>query len=725
VVKIKHDLIPPIVCIITYEKGHKIMTSTVILAEKPSQAKSYAQAFDSYQRHDGYYQVKGIYESETVITYGDGHLVKLYDPNDYNEDWKKWQLDTLPIFPEQYQFKIAKDKKKQFNIVKKQLDNADEIVIATDSDREGEAIARLIIRLSGNQHKPLKRLWINSLETDEIQKGLKALKNGDDFYSTFKSAETRQIADWLVGINLTRLYTLYMQQNGLKGTFTIGRVQTPTLFLIYQRNQEIEQFQSKPFYELYAHFEHENGQYTGKYKERFSKEDELKIFQAEHDLNKQNHATIKEINVEEKKSYAPKLFSLSDLQSLANKKYKYGAGKTLSIAQKLYEKKVLSYPRSDSNYIGTPEFDYLKSKLSSYLELTDEQIEAPQYEENKRYVDSSKVQEHYSIIPTKTLPKINELTQDEQNIYFLVLYRTLAIFEKPYIYEETTIETMISDVPFQTKGKTEKEKGWKRLFKDNDKDNEQSLPNMNEKDTVSYKLETKKGKTKPPKYYTEGTLLTAMKNVSKTIDNQDDKDILKETEGIGTEATRANIIDTLKKQKYITDTKGKLYVTEKGNLLCGMIADDAIANAEMTATWEKYLKQIQDNQGTQDKFLSSIQNFINHLIEKAPNTFKEKKENIEHVATKVEEDKKVGTCPNCQNMIIDKGKFYGCTGYKDGCTFTLPKKWSKKTLTKNMIQDLLTVGKTNKLNGFKSKKGNKYSARLLLTDDYKINMEFG
>jgi len=700
------------------------MPKTVILAEKPSQAKSYAQAFDSYQRQDGFYQVKGIYSNETVITYGYGHLVELYDPENYNEDWKKWQLNTLPIFPNQYQFKVSKDKKKQFNIVKKQLNEADEIVIATDSDREGEAIARLIIQLSGDQHKPLKRLWINSLETEEIQKGLKALKNGENFYSTFKSAETRQIADWLVGINLTRLYTLYMQQNGLKGTFTIGRVQTPTLSLIYQRNQEIENYQSKPFYELYAEFKHENGTYTGKYKERFSQKDELTLFQAEHDLNNQNYATVKEVNVEEKKTYAPKLFSLSDLQTLANKKFKYGAGKTLSIAQTLYEKKLLSYPRSDSNYIGTPEFEYLKSKLADYLELVDERIETPQLEASKRYVDSSKVKEHYAIIPTKTLPNINELSKEEQNIYLLVLYRTLGIFEKPYVYDETTIETLISNVAFQTKGKTEKEKGWKRLIQDSKDKKEETFPTVSENDTVDYDLRPEEGKTLPPKYYTEGTLLTAMKNVSKTTENQDDKVILKETEGIGTEATRANIIETLKKQKYIIENNGKIYVTKKGNLLCSMIADDEIANAEMTATWERYLKQIQENRGTQEKFLTSIQNFVTHLIEKAPDTFNQKKENIEQVATQIEVNKKVGTCPSCQNTIVDKGKFYGCTGYKDGCTFTLPKKWSKKTITKNMIQDLLSVGKTKKLNGFKSKKGNKYSARLILTNGFKINMEF-
>jgi len=707
-------------------KGRLLMTKRVILAEKPSQAKAYAHAFDSYQRKDGFYQVKGIYQSETVITYGYGHLVQLNDPANYTQDWKKWQITTLPIFPESYQFYVSKDKQKQYKIVKNQLDSASEIIIGTDSDREGEAIARLIIRLSDNQDKPIKRLWINSLEKDEIRNGLKNLKNGEDFETMFKSAETRQIADWLVGINLTRLYTLYMQQNGLKGTFTIGRVQTPTLFLIYQRNQEIGDFTSQPFYELYADFEHNNGQYQGKYQNRFNTLNELNRFKENHDLNNQSHATIQDVRVEEKKSYAPKLFSLSDLQTLANKKFKYGAGKTLSIVQKLYEKKVLSYPRSDSNYIGTPEFNYLKTNLSSYLEIADEKIEAPQYEENKRYVDSNKVQEHYAIIPTKTLPKINNLSQDEQNIYLLVLYRTLAIFEKPYVYDETTIETIISDVTFQTKGKTEKEKGWKRLIKNNkdSKDKEEALPIVSENDIVDYNLEIKEGKTKPPKYYTEGTLLTAMKNVGKSIENEDDQNILKETEGIGTEATRANIIETLKKQQYITIQKGKILVTDKGKLLCKMIADEEITNAEMTATWEKYLKQIQENKGTQDKFLKSIQNFILYLIEKAPETFDQKKENIEQVAIQIERDKKVGTCPNCQKAIIDKGKFYGCAGYKDGCKFTLPKKWSKKTITKNMIQDLLTKGKTKKLKGFKSKKGSKFSARLLLTDNFKIDMEF-
>lgn len=701
------------------------MSKTVILAEKPSQAKAYAEAFQSYEKHDGFYRVKGLLNtSETVITFGYGHLVELYDAHDYNDNWKKWQINNLPIFPEQYKFKISKDKKKQYNIVKGHLDSANEIIVATDSDREGEAIARLIIRLSSNHHKPIKRLWINSLETNEIKKGFKELRNGEDYYSTFKSAETRQIADWLVGINLTRLYTLYMQENGLKGTFTIGRVQTPTLYLIFQRNQEIKKFTSKNFYELYADFKHTNGIYRGKYKKRFDTKNEINSFTSEHDLNVQEKAVIKKVNVEEKKNFAPKLFALSDLQSLANKKFKYSADKTLSIAQKLYEKQILSYPRSDSNYIGTPEFNYLKSKLDDYLELINEEIKEPQTEENKRFVNSEKVQEHYAIIPTKTLPKLNDLSQDEQNIYLLVVSRMLAIFETPYRYEETTIETMISDVLFETKGKTEIDKGWKRLIKDNKDSQDTILPPVKETDTVDYELETRQGETKPPSYYTEGTLLTAMKNVGNKLDDKSNKDILKETEGIGTEATRSNVIETLKKQEYITIKKGKIYVTDKGNLLCEMIADDEITNAEMTATWEKYLKQIQENKGTQEAFLKSIQNFIEHLITQVPKKFKANQSNIKNAVEQIEEEDKVATCPNCQNAIVDKGKFYGCTGYSKGCKFSLPKKWSGKTLTQKNIQDLIEKKKTSKIKNFKSKKGNRYSAYLLLTDDYKIDMEF-
>lgn len=702
------------------------MSNTVILAEKPSQAKAYAEAFAKAERKDGYYIVSDGELPNATITYGYGHLVSLYEPEKYNADWKKWQLDKLPIFPERYQFQVAAGKSKQYKIVKGLLDKADKIVIATDSDREGEAIARLIINLSGNNHKPIKRLWINSLEISEIKNGFKHLKDGADFYSTYKEAETRQIADWLVGINLSRLYTLYMQKNGVQGVFSIGRVQTPTLYLIYQRNQEIEHFVSKPFFELFATFSDESRQYEGKYKERFDTLEDLEQFKERYGLTKDTTGVVEDVKVEEKKIYAPKLFSLSDLQAAANKRYGYGASESLAIVQNLYEKKYLSYPRTDTNYIGTPEFNYLKAHLANYLNLAGEEIKQPQLNENKRYVNGKKVQEHYAIIPTKTLPKLERLPEKERNIYQLVLYRTLAIFEGPYIYDETTILTKANEVRFKSTGKVEKNLGWKQLYKkiskeSRDRESKEVLPAVKVGELFRTDPFHKKGETKSPSYYTEGTLITAMKNVGRSIEDEENKDILKETEGIGTEATRANIIETLKKQEYIHIQKNKIYVTQKGITLCEIIQNDEIANSEMTAKWEKYLKKIRYRQGTQEAFLQSIQNFITHLVEKVPKTFEHS--SIKDQAKKIDQDKVIGKCPSCNSNIVDKGKFYGCTGYSNGCKFSLPKKWSSKTLTKKNVKDLLSKRETSLIKGFKSKKGYIFNAKLKLNIN-KLEFDF-
>ncbi|MFW3364726.1 DNA topoisomerase 3 [Aerococcus viridans] len=698
------------------------MNNTVILAEKPSQAQAYAESFDTQQRKDGYYIVSGNGFNEAIITYGFGHLVSLFNPEEYQAEWKSWHLNTLPIFPSEYKFKVTKDKKKQYNIVKKYLDKAENIVIATDTDREGEAIARLIIRLSGNSNKPTKRLWINSLEKDEIQKGFQNLKNGEDYYSSFVEAETRQIADWLVGMNLTRLYTLQMQKNGMGGVFSVGRVQTPTLFLIYQRQQEIENFVKKPFFELYAHFNHQQGNYTGKYKQRFNTEEELDDFKNQNQLNNDMQGLITDVTKEEKQTFAPKLFSLSDLQSEANKKLNLGASETLKIAQSLYEKKYTSYPRSDSNFIGSPEYSYLKDNLDNYLSLVGLEIAEPQLEENKRYVNSAKVAEHYAIIPTKTVPNLEKLTENERKIYQLILLRTIAIFEKPYRYEETTILTNTNGIEFKTTGKVEIDKGFKRLIKDDKdkKDNAEVLPAVAKSDMVTSNFETKQGETKPPKPYTEGTLLTAMKNVGRSMEEENDQDILKETEGIGTEATRASIIENIKAKGYVKLEKKYLKVTEKGISLCEVIKEDPIANASMTAKWEKYLNKIKEKQGTQEAFIGSIERFIEHTMENVPNNFDNS--NIQQHAKQIQSDKVIGTCPKCQKNIIDKGKFYGCDDYPN-CKFTLPKRWSGKTIPKSNVQQLLEKGITSEIKGFKSKKGKAFNAKLKIEND-KITFDF-
>lgn len=685
------------------------MNNVVILAEKPSQASAYTEAFDEVKRKNGYYVVSNNQFKEAIITYGFGHLVNLCSPEDYDKKLRKWDLNTLPILPNPFKFKIGKGKSEQYNIVKKHLDKADIIIIATDLDREGEAIARFIINHSGNENKEIKRLWINSLEKDEIKEGFKNLKDGKDFYSMYKEAESRSFADWLVGMNLSRLYTIYMQNNGMKGAFSIGRVQTPTLYLIHQRNKEIENFISKPFYEMYSEFANEKGNYKGKYAGRFDSIEEINKFIDKNNLNESN-GIIEEINTEEKKTYAPKLFSLSDLQSEMNKKFNYGASETLKTMQSLYEKKIVSYPRTDCNYIGSPEFKYLKENLNSYLNLVNENIENPELNEDKRYVNGKKVQEHYAIIPTRTIPKLENLSEKERNIYNSILYRTISIFEKPYIYDETNIITKVNEIEFKTTGKTEKEKGWKKLFKEEEKEAEINLPSLLKGDNVRSDIEVKEGKTTPPKHYTEGTLITAMKNVGRSLDDKENQEILKEIEGIGTEATRANVIDTLKNQEYII-TKGKnILVTEKGKTLCETIKETEITNAELTADWEKYLKKIRNEEGTQKAFIESITRFIEHLITTAPATFKSS--DIEKQVSKIEEESKIGICPSCNKNIIDKGKFYGCSGYPD-CKFTLSKDFRSKKLTKKNIKDLLEE-KNTIITNLKSKNGNKYSAKVSL-----------
>jgi len=688
------------------------MSKTVILAEKPSQAQAYAEAFDESERKDGYYIVSNEQYNNAIITYGFGHLISLMTPDEYDKKYKKWRLDTLPIVPKSFKFKVTKDKRKQYNIVKEHLDEADEIIIATDLDREGEAIARFIIHYSNNQDKPIKRLWINSLEVDEIKLGFQNLKNGQETVGMYKEAETRSFSDWLVGMNLSRLYTLHMQKQGMKGAFSIGRVQTPTLYLIYKRNKEIEKFVSQPFFELYSNFSHEKGNFQGKYAKRFDSLAALESFEEKYKLSEKG--TIQEFNTKEKRKYAPKLFSLSDLQAEMNKKFGYGATETIKIMQNLYEKKIVSYPRTDTNHIGTPEFNYLKNNLDKYLSLADETIEQPQLKEQKKYVNSTKVEEHYAIIPTRTLPNLSKLNKKEKNIYEAILYRTLAIFEKPYIYDETTIITNVNSIEFKTKGKTEKEKGWKKLLKDDEdkNDDDEVLPELAKGNTVKSNPTHKKGKTTPPKYYTEGKLLTAMKNVGRDLDEEENQDILKEVQGIGTEATRANVIDTLKYQKYITFKGKNILVTDKGKILCDTLEGNEITNAELTANWEKHLRRIRDKELTQDEFLGSINRFIKHLINEAPGTFENS--GIQKQVKKNEADNAVAPCPSCEHYLVDKGKFYGCTNYPD-CKYTLSKKFRKKKLTKTNIKQLLKDKETT-VKGIKSKKGNKYNAKVKLND---------
>ena len=605
--------------------------STVILAEKPSQALAYASALKQSNKKDGYFEIKDpIFKDETFITFGFGHLVELVEPGHYDEKWQKWSLATLPIFPNRYDFEVSKDKKKQFKIVAELLKKATTIIVATDSDREGENIAWSIIHQANafSKEKTYKRLWINSLEKDVIYEGFKNLQPGMNYYPFYQEAQTRQIADWLIGMNASPLYTLNLQKKGVQGTFSLGRVQTPTLYMIYQRQEAIEQFKKEPFFEIEADITVKQGTFKGTLipTQRFSSKDELLTYlSSKHAEIGNQEGRIADVQTKEKKTNSPSLFSLSSLQSKVNQLYKATASQTLKAVQGLYEAKLLSYPRTDTSFVTENEFAYLKTNFGKYCHYLNQDLEMVQTSPRKRYVDNSKVQEHHAIIPTKQVPSaatVAKMDELQRKIYALVVKTTVAMFLSDYLYEETKIQTKVADLRFQSIGKTSKQEGWKVLFnqtKQEEKETVQTLPFVIIDESASVNVKSIEKETQPPKAFTEGTLLTAMKTANKTVDDEEAIKILQEVEGIGTEATRASIIETLKQKEYIKVVKNKLIVTEKGKLLCQAVkSQHLLTSAEMTAKWETYLKKIGKREGNQENFLNNIKKFIVHLLEAVP-----------------------------------------------------------------------------------------------------------
>lgn len=711
------------------------MGQPLILAEKPSQALAYANAFKT-TRNEGYYEIfpDSIFPNGAIITWGIGHLVELIEPHEYDEKYKKWSLETLPIIPEQFRFKVKKDVRKQFNIVKDLMEKASEIIVATDADREGENIARSIILLAGASKKPIKRLWINSLEKDEIIRGFKNLQDGEKFVPMYHEAQARQIGDWLVGLNASRLYTLLLQQKGVRDSFSVGRVQTPTLYLIYKRQKEIENFKPETFYELEAAFQTNNGRYKGKLKQRFKSKQEIDELLASHNIQfEQTKANIKDITTTTKKVSPPKLHSLSTLQSLANKKYKYSPSKVLEIVQSLYDSPLtlVTYPRTDTQYITNNEFEYLKDNLEGYQNVAEQFFEPSSLEPKKRFVDNSKVQEHYAIIPTKKIPTkemLEQLSTDQKNIYFEILNSVLAMFHHDHVYEETQIETDVRGLIFYSKGTVIKENGWKDLFghvpeedeKDEKEETEQLLPKVEKGMEVTAKLSYREGKTQAPKPFTEGQLINLMKYCGKYIDDADEEttEILKEIEGLGTEATRSGIIETLKNQKYIEVKRNVVRITKKGEILCQAVEGTLLAKPDMTAKWESYLRKIGNREASKDTFIKNIIAFIQKLVnETSPESLK-----VDERIQKMEEEKYIAICPSCKKgYMVDRGNFYGCTEFKNGCKQTFNKEILGKKLTVKQIKDLCEKGRTSKIKGFKGKKP--FDAYLIFKNG-KINFQF-
>ncbi|SFX75084.1 DNA topoisomerase-3 [Thermoactinomyces sp. DSM 45891] len=691
----------------------------VILAEKPDQARKLSAPFP-HKKEKTCIQIQPCtqFPQGAIVVWAIGHLYELAAPEKYNAEWKKWNLEALPIIPEKFRYQPSKDKSQHLAEVKKHLQSADEIIIATDPAREGEYIARIIIQMSGAAKKIIKRLWCSSLTEAAIRNAFQNLRPGKSTEPLFHEALARSQSDWIVGMNSSRAYTLLMQQKGVSEVFSTGRVQTPLLSLIRSREADIERFKAEPYWELEANFETNQHQYKGKHQERyFEKEKAVAIL---HEIQGKN-GMVATVKTEAKSTKPPLLHSLSTLQSKLNKKHKLAPALVLELVQSLYERGHVSYPRSDSQHVTPAEVstfpEIIHALQSQYLLGKESKLR--DIGSDKRYVDEKKVSDHYAIIPTNQVPKLDQLSPDEKKVYDEIAKSLIAAHCPDHRYNQTTILTNIETYEFKSTGRQIIENGWKDIFQDEpekkDPENQQ-LPTLNEGQQVKAEPFIKEGMTKPPKHYTEGDLITLMKTAGKHIEDEDLSSM--RGMGLGTEATRSGMIQTLKDRKYIIVTKNTVAVTEKGKLLVSAVQGSPLAKPDMTAKWEQYLYQIGQGQKSAAPFIEKSKDLAKMIVEQAKRS--SDGWNVSAAVKESEAKLYVGKCPLCGEGVIARKSFYGCTGYQKGCKFTLPGELSGKKISEANARKLLEGKKTGLIKGFKSsKKDTTYNASLKL-ENHKI-----
>ncbi len=654
------------------------------------------------------------------------------EPNDYGEVYAKWSIEHLPIIPESFRLKPVSKGTAQLKILKNLLNSNEvsEVVNCCDAGREGELIFRRIYKYCKSS-KPIKRLWLSETTPAAVQQAFKHLKNGQDFDNLAAAAEARGQADWLVGINGTRAFTV---RHG--AVLSVGRVQTPTLNLMVTRENEIKNFTPVPYWELWATFQTDEGLY---YKAKWFREKTDRLNDGKEALSLVDKITkdngqplvgqVVLLEQKEVKEKPPLLFNLNDLQKEGNRRYGFTAQQVLDIAQSLYEKhKLLTYPRTDSRHLSSAMVETIQDRLEvirnspNYLNLIPKEVPTL----SKRHVDDGKITDHHAIIPTAINSTNVQLNTQEQKIFDLVVRRFLAIFYPDARYAITDVVTETREEKFKSRGRVELDAGWKIVWRDVTKkskqddeaseDEEQSLPLLKQGEKVSIKnIESLEKRTKPPKRFTEATLLAAMESAGRFVNDKEMADTLKATGGIGTPATRAAIIERLIKVGYITRDKKSLVPTAKGQILIALVPEQ-LKSVEMTAAWEDGLKQVEEGQQNAALWIKGIQEYTRELVELVK---------IQEITAGIKTDKKVlGKCPVCGREVVETIKSYGCTGYRDGCKFAVWKVISGKKISPKQAETLISKGKTNKIKGFKSKAGKSFDAFLVLGEGGKIQFDF-
>ncbi|TSI11746.1 DNA topoisomerase III [Lysinibacillus sp. BW-2-10] len=635
------------------------MAKSLVLAEKPSVARDIANVLKCNKKGNGFLE-----GDQYIVTWALGHLVTLADPESYDVKYKTWNLEDLPMLPERLKLTVIKQSGKQFNAVKSQILRGDvsDIIIATDAGREGELVARWIIE-KAKVKKPIKRLWISSVTDKAIKDGFKNLKPEKAYENLYASAVARSEADWYIGLNATRALT-----TRFNAQLNCGRVQTPTVAIIAGREDEIKNFKAQTYYGIEAQTA-DNLKLTWQDAQGNSRSfNKDKIDAIVKKLGVTN-AVVTEIERKAKKSFAPGLYDLTELQRDANKLFGYSAKETLNIMQKLYEQhKVLTYPRTDSRFLSSDIVATLPERLKAcgigeYRQLANKVLTKP-IKANKSFVDDSKVSDHHAIIPTEGYVNFSAFNDKERKIYDLVVKRFLAVLFPAFEYEQLTLRAKIGDEQFVARGKTILVSGWKEVYEHryDDEDagddlKEQILPRIEKGQTLNVKLIAQtSGQTKPPARFTEATLLSAMENPVKYMETQNKQlaETLKSTGGLGTVATRADIIDKLFNSFLIEKRGGKeIYITSKGRQLLDLVPEE-LKSPTLTAEWEMKLEQIAKGKLKKEVFISEMKNYTKEIVSEIKSSNKKYKH--DNISTK--------SCPDCGKPMLEvngkKGKMLVC-----------------------------------------------------------------
>ncbi|MBW7674953.1 type IA DNA topoisomerase [Chryseobacterium chendengshani] len=680
------------------------------IAEKPSVARDIAKVLGATMPKQGYMEGNGY-----CVTWTFGHLCTLKEPHDYGPQYKSWNLFLLPIIPNNFGIKLIPNKgvENQFKVIEKLVAECDEVINCGDAGQEGELIQRWVLQ-KAKCDKPVQRLWISSLTEEAIKEGFEKLRPAEDYKNLYLAGNARAIGDWLLGINATRLFT--KKFGGNKAVLSIGRVQTPTLAMLVQRQKEIDAFSTEEYWELKT-----------KYRDVIFNAaiDRLKTLdRAEKGLEylKANPFEILSFEIKEGKEKNPRLFDLTGLQVEANKKYGYSADSTLKYIQSLYEKKHVTYPRVDTTYLSEslyPKIGGILQSMVIYKDLISPLLEQP-IPKSKAVFDDAKVTDHHAIIPTE-IPPTQNLIREEKLIYDLIAKRFIAVFYPECKISNTLVEAQVGTIAFKTSGRQILEPGWRAVYakdakeeptdKEKDKEEEQTIPEFKVGETGPHEPMIHQGKTSPPKAYTEATLLRAMETAGKQVDDEELREMLKNN-GIGRPSTRANIIETLFKRKYIERKKKNLVATSTGIQLIDTIEDELLKSPELTGEWELKLRKIESGEYEANQFKDELIQMIRELTKKVVDgkakvfTLHEEKEEVKEKKKREPAVKKElqtweeTKCPKCKEHHLMKGKTaVGCSDFKN-CGFKVSFDIFGKKLSDKQLMDLVLKGKTSKLKGF-------------------------